>query len=441
MAAEGPPPRLCVLTKDRQSQEYGYNLHAEKGKGQFVGTVDAGSLAEKSGLRTGDRIVAVNGASILEENHKKVVERIKSDPLKCALLVIDPKSAEWYTDRGYPLPTNPPRSDSISRSPPPAATWYAPQSKATTQSDGMKPRPRLCELKKIGPNDEFGFNLHAEKGKGHFIGTVDVGGIGDRAGLHMGQRIVGVNGELVYPNTPHKDVVALIKRSPMHTQLLVAGEDVDKWYSEHKEEYSFSFVEEREERSHPPSQSHHETLTPHVEEDAEVVTRRMTQEVIASVYEITPEITGDNHEEEEDEEKHSEISHEKPEPLSDDLLDHVFASVPITTTAVMASKPDEEQQFALNQAHHDIYSPQPAGSPESRHSSGYGHSDSSLNQNGHYQPYGGQNVVGNGAAPANDIYRLSAKEARERLRNNKRNNQRGAIDMSIEEKHRLIMNM
>uniref|UniRef100_A0A0K0D751 PDZ domain-containing protein n=1 Tax=Angiostrongylus cantonensis TaxID=6313 RepID=A0A0K0D751_ANGCA len=107
-----------------------------------------------------------------------------------------------------------------------------------------KPRPRLCELEKSSPSEEFGFNLHAEKGRGHFIGTVDQGGIGDRAGLRMGQRIVGVNGVLVYPNTPHKEVVAQIKRSPLRTTLLVASENVDQWYKEHNVEYSFDYVEE-----------------------------------------------------------------------------------------------------------------------------------------------------------------------------------------------------
>lgn len=58
--------------------------------------------------------------------------------------------------------------------------------------------------RKQRPNDEFGFNLHAERSKGHFIGAVDAGGIADLAGLETGQRIVGVNGELVYPTSLHK---------------------------------------------------------------------------------------------------------------------------------------------------------------------------------------------------------------------------------------------
>lgn len=74
---------------------------------------------------------------------------------------------------------------------------------AAVNPDG-RPLPRLSHLVKKSPDDEFGFNLHAEKGRGHFIGKVDSGGIGDKAGLVMGQRIVGVNGELIFPSTPHK---------------------------------------------------------------------------------------------------------------------------------------------------------------------------------------------------------------------------------------------
>ncbi|KAJ1373835.1 hypothetical protein KIN20_036360 [Parelaphostrongylus tenuis] len=71
----------------------------------------------------------------------------------------------------------------------------------------------------------------------------------------MGQRIVGVNGVLVYPNTPHKEVVAQIKRSPLRTTLLVASESVDRWYKEHNAEFSFDYVEE--------NVSNNKQLSPH----------------------------------------------------------------------------------------------------------------------------------------------------------------------------------
>jgi len=68
----------------------------------------------------------------------------------------------------------------------------------------MVPKPRLCTLIKQSPHDEYGFNLHAERGRGHYIGIVDDDGIADYAGLQAGQRLVGVNGQLVYSTTTHR---------------------------------------------------------------------------------------------------------------------------------------------------------------------------------------------------------------------------------------------
>ncbi|KAI6238125.1 hypothetical protein M3Y99_00710000 [Aphelenchoides fujianensis] len=113
---------------------------------------------------------------------------------------------------------------------------------AATPAAVMSPRPLLCHLRKQGPTDEFGFNLHAERNKGHFIGAVDKGGIADLAGLETGQRIVGVNGELIYPTSPHKEVVALIKRDPLDTRLLVASEEVDRFYTDNNIPYSFDLA-------------------------------------------------------------------------------------------------------------------------------------------------------------------------------------------------------
>uniref|UniRef100_A0AC34QTY0 PDZ domain-containing protein n=1 Tax=Panagrolaimus sp. JU765 TaxID=591449 RepID=A0AC34QTY0_9BILA len=103
----------------------------------------------------------------------------------------------------------------------------------------MAPPARISKLIKKSPTEEFGFNLHAERGKGHYIGSVDKNGIADRAGLVMGQRIVGVNGTLIYPATAHNEVVGLIKRDPLCTELLVVSEEVDHWYAENGAEFSF----------------------------------------------------------------------------------------------------------------------------------------------------------------------------------------------------------
>lgn len=64
-------PRLCLMAKGENG--YGFHLHGEKGKsGQFIRKVEPGSPAEASGLRAGDRVVAVNGVNVEKETHHQV---------------------------------------------------------------------------------------------------------------------------------------------------------------------------------------------------------------------------------------------------------------------------------------------------------------------------------------------------------------------------------
>ncbi len=61
-------PRLCLMAKGDNG--YGFHLHGEKGKsGQYIRKVEPGSPAEASGLRAGDRVVAVNGVNVEKETH------------------------------------------------------------------------------------------------------------------------------------------------------------------------------------------------------------------------------------------------------------------------------------------------------------------------------------------------------------------------------------
>uniref|UniRef100_A0AC35TYN7 PDZ domain-containing protein n=1 Tax=Rhabditophanes sp. KR3021 TaxID=114890 RepID=A0AC35TYN7_9BILA len=255
LPSTAPCPRLCVVIKKSIDQEYGFNLHAEKNRGQFIGAIDSNSPADVAGLKCGDRIFAVNGAVIQGEPHKQVVSRIKENPLQCELLVISEEGADWYNRNKIQITPSLPNvirvckentiklnspqiQFSHSNHSPTSATPTLPDQPSTTLK--MAPRPRLCYLKKSDPSDEFGFNVHLDKGKGHFIGVVDYNGIAYHAGLETGQRIVGINGDIVYPTTPHKDVVAMIKKSPLQSTLLVAPEDVDKWHADFNVQYSFN---------------------------------------------------------------------------------------------------------------------------------------------------------------------------------------------------------
>uniref|UniRef100_A0A7I4YLV3 PDZ domain-containing protein n=1 Tax=Haemonchus contortus TaxID=6289 RepID=A0A7I4YLV3_HAECO len=484
LPADAPSPRLCIVEKNSPDQEYGYNLHAERGRGQFVGMVDKGSPADLGGLRMGDRIFAVNGHSIIGESHKKVVERIKENATRCEMLVISEEGAQWYQDHGIEINMQLPNIERVTRngttkangSPPPAAGWYAPTTKATDpvfvapppplEEPAMnKPRPRLCKLEKSSQSEEFGFNLHAEKGRGHFIGTVDQGGIGDRAGLRMGQRIVGVNGVLVYPNTPHKEVVAQIKRSPLRTTLLVASEDVDRWYKEHGAEFSFDYVEEE-------ATNHHQQLSPHSANDVEHTEQIEVEEVHEDVADhegihddstkvVEPETevgTGVQENESATGIEETVVTGE----VQGDLLEAVFSALrthtPVETNELTA---EPELLAKTNEIEEVTMTARPASRTNSTHSSHESAVD--VQQQSNYvptyqskrqnppqvsPPSNGSSLNGyptstNSVSPMGDkfdIFGLSAQEARERLRQQKKNIHRG-FDMSLEEKYRLVSNM
>lgn len=73
-------PRLCLMTKGENG--YGFHLHGEKGKsGQYIRKVELGSPAEASGLRAGDRVVAVNGVNVDKETHHQVSTGIRTHAL------------------------------------------------------------------------------------------------------------------------------------------------------------------------------------------------------------------------------------------------------------------------------------------------------------------------------------------------------------------------
>lgn len=92
--------RLCHIIKCDNFDGYGFNLHSEKGKpGQYIGKVDEGSPAEAAGLKEGDRIIEVNGVNISNENHKQVVQRIKTIADETKLLVVDSEADSYYKSK------------------------------------------------------------------------------------------------------------------------------------------------------------------------------------------------------------------------------------------------------------------------------------------------------------------------------------------------------
>ncbi|KAH7957419.1 hypothetical protein HPB52_018741 [Rhipicephalus sanguineus] len=93
--------RLCHLSKWPNFEGYGFAVNADRHRnGQFVAHVDFGSPAHLGGLRKRDRIVEVNGESVEGASYRDVVNRIKLNPDKVALLVIDRETDEAFARQG-----------------------------------------------------------------------------------------------------------------------------------------------------------------------------------------------------------------------------------------------------------------------------------------------------------------------------------------------------
>ncbi|XP_026858485.2 Na(+)/H(+) exchange regulatory cofactor NHE-RF1a [Electrophorus electricus] len=89
-------PRLCHMKKGAMG--YGFNLHSEKSKpGQCIRAVDEGSPAEQSGLRPQDKVVEVNGVSVLGMQHSDVVAAIKAGGDELRMLVVDPDTEAFFS--------------------------------------------------------------------------------------------------------------------------------------------------------------------------------------------------------------------------------------------------------------------------------------------------------------------------------------------------------
>ena len=88
----------------RGSGGYGFNLHGERGVvGQFISAVDDGGIADKAGLCVGDRIVEVNGVNVESATHSQVVAKVREDPEKAVLLVIDKVTDDFLKQHDIPI--------------------------------------------------------------------------------------------------------------------------------------------------------------------------------------------------------------------------------------------------------------------------------------------------------------------------------------------------
>lgn len=82
-------PRICRLTRQSRSDQYGFDFKTLKSEGrQVANNVRPRLPAYRAGLRDGDYILEVNGESLENMDHDAIVNKISSNPIQVDLLVV-----------------------------------------------------------------------------------------------------------------------------------------------------------------------------------------------------------------------------------------------------------------------------------------------------------------------------------------------------------------
>ncbi|XP_022530240.1 Na(+)/H(+) exchange regulatory cofactor NHE-RF2 [Astyanax mexicanus] len=176
MLERGLQPRLCYLTKGDRG--FGFHLHGERHRGaQFIRKIEPGSPADLAGLRSGDRVVEVNGENVEKDSHHQVVEKIMAVEHRTRLLVVDRETDEFLRFHNLPCTEElavetgclSPRASSLTSSPrtscsssPLVSLSPSPRDSITPPfSRGCSDKPRMAVA--TGAMDKLAFIMNGNK--------------------------------------------------------------------------------------------------------------------------------------------------------------------------------------------------------------------------------------------------------------------------------------
>ncbi|XP_029655106.1 Na(+)/H(+) exchange regulatory cofactor NHE-RF3-like [Octopus sinensis] len=101
-----PTVRLCRIVLENE-EEYGFTLSTIKsGQLHSICNVTENSQADKAKIKENDILIEINHTPILEMNHIMAVNEILKNPREISLLVTDPESYEYFTNKGISISTS-----------------------------------------------------------------------------------------------------------------------------------------------------------------------------------------------------------------------------------------------------------------------------------------------------------------------------------------------
>uniref|UniRef100_A0A3Q2VT59 NHERF family PDZ scaffold protein 4b n=1 Tax=Haplochromis burtoni TaxID=8153 RepID=A0A3Q2VT59_HAPBU len=203
-----PIPRSCILKRE-DGEFYGFHLRVERGRqGHIISHVVSGGVAERSGLRDGDRLLEVNNCYIDDVPHPEVARKIKVSGRQLCLLVLDGEDYERAVSRGQDL------------------------QRLAHMDESCKP-PRLCHITR-DPVSGLGITVTPLEGeKGRFVVNPVAGGAAEKAAVRQGDRLVWIDGAMVSDLT-HSALSKMMKKCGDHITILVIDSKSEKKYTQRR---------------------------------------------------------------------------------------------------------------------------------------------------------------------------------------------------------------
>ncbi|XP_017557234.1 PDZ domain containing 3b isoform X1 [Pygocentrus nattereri] len=201
-----PLPRVCVLKRE-EGENFGFHLRVERGlPGHVVRHVETFGVAEKAGLRNGDRLLEVNELFVDDLEHGEVAHKIQVSGPQLCLLVLDGEEYEQAVAQGRDLK----------------------ELASAQRGEGWKP-PRLCHITR-DPGTGLGFSILPVEGeKGKFTISPVTGGPAEKAGVRKGDRLIWINGAMACELT-HSAISKMVKKCSDHMTVLVIDSESEKCY-------------------------------------------------------------------------------------------------------------------------------------------------------------------------------------------------------------------
>ncbi|XP_076460444.1 uncharacterized protein LOC143293457 isoform X2 [Babylonia areolata] len=243
---------------------------SEFGLGIFVSHVDPDSPAERGGLKCGDQVLESNGVDLEAASSQRAEELLTRTHSHTLVVRRTRKIPEWKVTKERLL-------------------WYdvatrklraLPSGEATAAgSEEREGRERKVVLKLTRDTDFVGLNIRGGKdfGLGVYVSRVDPGGVAERAGVEVGDRVVQVNKQRL-DSVSHADVVQLL-RSNKHLVLTLWAVGRFPAYKELFTEYVWSDVRDIDDHSAPPASASSVTLSAELHPEPRVKARHRTGRV------------------------------------------------------------------------------------------------------------------------------------------------------------------